>query len=326
MIAWTEALAWIERNVSACDPERVPVAAACGRVLATAVPAQREAKRAGIDGYAVWAAATEGASDYAPLPLAAHAVVAGAALPPETDAVLPPHLFEAGCALGSVPPGDGVAVADLFTLAAGTLLRAPHLAVLAQRSKTEVTAVRTPVVRLRVAGPKAGPDALLPMLGALVMQAGGRVGEGAPDLVVHAGRSGLGADDDGIAEFGSVVAHGVRIRPGETTALGVIANTPALLLPGDPLACFLTFALLVAPALRRLAGRPDSEPLPALLARKIVSSLGQADIIPVRLRDGVAIPLPPLLSQAAEADGLVLAPEGSEGYPAGAPVAIYALP
>lgn len=327
MIALAEALAWIDRSVAACGAERVGIGAAAGRVLAADLPAlSARPARAGIDGYAVRAAETEGASDYAPLPLAGMAVVAGAAMPDGTDAVLPLHAFEHGCALAAVAPGDGVDLPDPCAVRAGTRLLAAQLAVLTRRELAEVEVARRPRVRLRAARPKAGADALTPMLAALIAAEGGVVGDGAPDLVLHAGRSGPGPDDDGISAFDSVFAHGVLIRPGESSALGTLSGVPALLLPGDPLACATAFALLAAPALRRLGGRPEPAPVTATLTGKIVSVLGQVDAVWVRVRDGAATPLGPPLSSAAAADGLVLAPEGSEGYPAGACVAIYPLP
>ena len=107
--------------------------------------------------------------------------------------------------------------------------------------------------------------------------------------------------------------------------MGLIGETPALLLPGDPLACFLAFHLLAAPALRHLTGRPDPAPIQVRLTRKIVSGLGLLEAIPIHLADGHATPLPPLLSAVATATGLAIIPEGSEGYPAGATIAIYPL-
>ena len=255
MIALAEALAWVERSIFPCGAERVRVEAAAGRVLAGDLAGVALLPRcAAIDGYAVRATETEGASDYAKLPVAAAAVVAGAAMPEGADAVLPLHAFEHGSALGVVAAGDGVDRPDPLALRAGTVLRPAHLVVLARRGLAEVEVVRRPVVRLRVAGPKAGADALTPMLRALVAAEGGVLGDD-PDLVLHAGRSGPGPDDDGIGGFDGVFAHGVLIRPGETSALGTVAGIPALLLPGDPLACATAFALLAAPALRRLGGR-----------------------------------------------------------------------
>lgn len=321
MIALAEALAWIGDRFAPLGSETVPLGGACGRVLAETLAPLAPARRAGIDGHAVRAAETEGASDYAPLPVASVAVVAGAALLAGTDAVLPPHMVEGATALAAVAPGEGAQPPDGLGLAAGIVLQPAHLAAAALHGRTELAVIRRPSVALRVAGAKAGPDALTPMLQAMIAAEGGTIG--LPDLVLLAGRSGPGPDDDGVRAFDSVFAHGIRMRPGESCALGVIGGIPALLLPGDPVACAIAFAVLAAPSLRRLAGRADPAPVTVTLARKIVSGIGQVELVRVRLEGGQATPLPPILCAA---EGLVLVPEGSEGYPAGAAIAMYPLP
>jgi molybdopterin molybdotransferase len=252
-------------------------------------------------------------------------------MPPGTDAVLKLHLADVGpAALAAIPPGSGVQPGMQPGLPSGTSLRPPHLAQLARLGHHSIPVVRRPRVALHVAGPKSGPDALTAMLEALVAAAGGRSADATPDLHIHAGRSGPGPDDDGGARLESVHAHGIAIRPGETAAIGTVASAPAILLPGDPLACATSFALLAAPALRRMGGRAEPVPRAATLTRKIASGLGQLDAVRVRVEDGRATPLGPadsaLLGEGAGADGLVLVPEGSEGYPAGAIVLIYPLP
>ncbi|HYZ63555.1 MAG TPA: molybdopterin biosynthesis protein [Acetobacteraceae bacterium] len=332
MIPLADALAWLAARTRPLPAETVGLAQAAGRVLAEDVAGSPERRRiASIDGRAVRAADTEGASAYAPLPVGGAEVVAGAPMPPEADAVLPLHLVGDGpSALGPVPPGYGVAPDGENGLAAGTRLRPPHLAVLARLGVETVSVMRRPRVSVCVAGAKSGPDALTPMLAALIEAEHGTVGPTEPDLAIHAGRSGPGPDDNGICAFETVFAHGVLLRPGETAAIGMAGGVPAILLPGDPLACATGFALLAAPVLRRMAGRPEPSPIPATLARKIASGLGQIDAIRVRLEDGRAFPLGPAefttLSAGAGADGLVLVPEGSEGYPGGAMVLVHPLP
>ena len=63
-------------------------------------------------------------------------------------------------------------------------------------------------------------------------------------------------------------------------------------------------------------------------ARKIVSSLGMTEICPVRCGTGDTIePLPSFaetgLMVAVGADGFVIVPSGSEGYPQGARMNVY---
>ena len=63
-------------------------------------------------------------------------------------------------------------------------------------------------------------------------------------------------------------------------------------------------------------------------ARKIVSAIGMTEIVPVSRRPGDTIePIAPFseigLMAAASADGFVIIPETSEGYPPGASVNVY---
>jgi molybdopterin molybdotransferase len=64
------------------------------------------------------------------------------------------------------------------------------------------------------------------------------------------------------------------------------------------------------------------------VARKIVSEVGTVEVCPVRrIGGGEAEPLPSFdeagLAAAAQADGFVMVPEASEGYPQGASVTVY---
>ncbi len=82
--------------------------------------------------------------------------------------------------------------------------------------------------------------------------------------------------------------------------------------------------------LARLTGCVEVPPsVSAKLTRKIASPLGLAEVVPVRMRDGKAEPiasgyLP--FSALAQADGWILIPADSEGYPPGTEVMIQAWP
>jgi molybdopterin molybdotransferase len=76
----------------------------------------------------------------------------------------------------------------------------------------------------------------------------------------------------------------------------------------------------------RLSGSSEQAPaVKARLTRKAASSLGIAEMVLVRLRDGEAEPIAsgylPLAALVA-ADGWILIPPESEGYPPGAEVVV----
>ncbi len=345
------ALDWIKAHVAVLPSEPVPAPDALGRVLTSGPPGGPWplADRAGTDGYAVHAAETLGASGYNPLPLpSAIPVASGEPLPPGTDAVAAfasvGRQGPAFLALTPVPRGAGVERrgAEGDAPLPG-LLRPESLALLALLDMTVIQAVRRPRVALVAAGPKSGPDVLTPMLRALVARDGGvatvpsgieAASHAGADLVLLAGRTGCGMDDDMPHRFtaagGVLDLHGIAFRPGDTAGLGRLGGVPAVLLPGSPLAALSVYEVLAGPAIRRLGGWADAPAhlqRPAVLERKVTSAIGCTDMVRVRLHGGRATPLGPAdsggLGRAVLADGWLMVPEGGEGYPAGAAVTVH---
>ncbi|WP_051341167.1 molybdopterin-binding protein [Azospirillum halopraeferens] len=356
-----EALARVDAATAAL-PAR-PAAPAAGGVLAQAVVAAADHPPGPValwDGYAVRAADTLGADTYNPLSLfpgAAVAVAAGESLPPGTDAVVPVESAVAsppGIEVAeAVAPGHGVlgrgemAAAGAELLPAGRILRPQDVALLAALGVARVAAVPAPRVRILIAGgPRGGAaDADTPLLAALVARDGGVAECAGPlpadraalaaelrrpgaDLILLAGRSGVGPDDVAplaLADAGGLALHGLALRPGGSGGLGHAGGVPVVLLPGDPAACWAVYEALGGRAVRRLAGRPAGLPHPAVrrrARRKLVSEIGVAEFYRVRLAgdDGVE----PLASAAvpgaaalARADGFVLIPAQSEGVAPG---------
>ncbi len=310
MITLAEAEGWLAARTAPLQAETVPLHDAAGRVLAGDVELaiQPAAPLATIEGLAVRAADTEGAGEYAPLPVGGMKVHSGDLLPTGADAVLPPHALDGSAALAAVARGFGTAAAghDIplgSVLAAGTLLTPLHLACL----RADPAVIRRP----RVAGART------PLLLALLDAAGAVAADADPDLVLDP------------ATAATWHAEAIGIRPGEFTALGLTSGVPAVRLPPHPADAATAFLLLAAPALRRMSGRPAPRPVAAVLTRKISSVLGLVDAVRVRWNGAEATPLGPAeglgLLAAAAANGLVLVPEGSEGYPAGATVPIWPL-
>jgi molybdopterin molybdotransferase len=155
------------------------------------------------------------------------------------------------------------------------------------------------------------------------------------DIVLVVGGTGPGRDDEAalaLAAAGELATHGVALRPGETTGFGRIAGeVPVVLLPGSPPACLWSYELFAGRAIRQFGGRDPGLPYSsrlAMTARKIVSSIGMTEICPVRCHpDGSVEPIVSFseigLMAAVNADGFVIVPETSEGYPLGASVNVY---
>jgi len=210
------ALAWLDAQLRPLLSEIVPLRAAAGRVLAASVVSNVDVPgfdRATMDGYALVADSTEGATAYTRIPLnvigdsmpgaafegsvspgEAVRVMTGAPLPRGADAVLPAEFVEAEPraihALAAVSPGKNVGKRGediqrgTTLLAPGRVLRPQDLGVLSSIGQGEVCVVRRPKVRLVVTGnellPSGSPphgfhiaDANGPMLAALIEWDGG---------------------------------------------------------------------------------------------------------------------------------------------------------
>ncbi|WP_247895743.1 molybdopterin-binding protein [Azospirillum brasilense] len=361
---------WIDATILPLPPRAAALAdltatLAEGVVLAAPVNAPGDwppTDRAVRDGVAVASSDTLGAGSYNPVPLpGAVTIAAGEPMPPGTDAVLPVEAMQADGpfveALGSAAPGDGVERrgeglrAGTVLMKAGHRLRPQDIGLLAALGIDTVRVGALPRVRIALAGgPRSGPETLGAMLTALVTRDGGVVELVGPlpadraalaaayaapgaDLLISAGRTGVGDDDVAplaLADAGVLALHGVALRPGDSAALGLAGGVPALLLPGEPMACLTAYELLAGRAVRRLAGRDPALPhpaVPAVMVRKLVSEIGCAELYRVRrTADGmvepVASPHRPGLAGAVLADGFVLIPAESEGVPAGATVTL----
>ena len=348
----------IARPVSARE---IDLADGVGRVLgadvvvAAPLPTQAVALR---DGWAVASDAVADAGPYAPIPIAPVWVDSGAPLPPSADAVLAPEavtvtdgLAEAVAAAGVgenvLPAGADAGATPLRR--AGAPLRVSDVAALRAAGLRRV-AVREP--RLRVAWTHAHIDLDLHVLATLIArdiasQGGDAQVDWAPgeaelsellaredcDAVIGIGGTGAGARDRSVstlARVGRLDLHGMGIRPGETAALGQVQTRPVLLLPGRLDAALAVWLIVGRRLLARLAGRAADAPAAKVaLARKVVSTIGLAEIILVGWHDGGVEPLATgyfPLQALTRAAGWILVPPESEGFPAGATIELRPLP
>jgi molybdopterin molybdotransferase len=135
-----------------------------------------------------------------------------------------------------------------------------------------------------------------------------------------------------LANSGELAFHGIALRPGETACGGRLRDrgTAVFLLPATPLACLWTYELLAGRAVRRLGGRCTAPPYPArkmTTARKIISAIGSVEVCPVRhVGSNEVQPIAYFgtgLVAAADADGFIIIPEESEGFPQGSTVMVH---
>jgi molybdopterin biosynthesis enzyme len=110
----------------------------------------------------------------------------------------------------------------------------------------------------------------------------------------------------------------------------MMGQRPVLLVPGRLDAALAVWLTLGRHLVVRLTGGPDDLlGTLALLTRKHASPLGLAEVVPVHLSGDQAEPIASgywPLQAMARANGWILVPGDSEGYPAGAEVVVRALP
>jgi molybdopterin molybdotransferase len=120
------------------------------------------------------------------------------------------------------------------------------------------------------------------------------------------------------------------MRPSSPVGMGKMDGKLVFLLPGNPVSCLCAYDFFAGRAIRVLGGRTSQWPYRRMhlpLAKKISSAVGRLDYARVTVRDGRAEPLSvsgaSVLSSTTRADGFVLVPANSEGFPPGANVEVF---
>ena len=354
------ALAALTRGLEPSKAVKLPLREALGCVIAEALPLKAFPSHdvAAVDGWALRHRDLVGASSYAPVPLTTLPVwvEAGDQIPSGCDCVMDADSVEdTGSViqvLAEAIPGQGVRrtggdIPDGFVLASGSRFRPLDLLV-ARAAGLETIQVRRP--RLRVVNvPARNGDATTAQLieanarsaGSEVVHAEAPSREAASivevldaagcDLLLSIGGSGAGRTDTTIvalAQRGEVIAHGIALQPGRTSAVGRIGKTPVIAVSGSADHALAAWWTLVLPVLDRLSVRQPREMIILPLARKIASSIGLAEIALLRREDDSWMPLAVgdlPFGAIVDAAAWLMIPSSSEGFAAGTPVGAYML-
>ncbi len=347
------------------------------RILAEKIRADKDVPpfdRSAMDGYALKAEDTFGASELSPKPLklvgVLHAgesasrviekgeciqIATGCPIPPGANAVLMVEFTEQkedivytlktlypGANIS--PRGEDMKKGDLI-LNEGELLTPAKIGVLAAQSRKTVSVYQKPRIvviptgtEIREIGSdlKEGQiyDVNSHTLTALVRSNGASVTRSPivpdqmkelsntidkfsdHDLVVFSGGSSVG-ERDLLARIvdsrGQVLFHGVQIKPGKPTLFGLVRKKPIFGLPGYPTSCLSNAYIFLIPFVRKMGRLPTWKPMTckATMARRIVSSSGREQFLPVKLVDGKALPVFKKsgdITSLANADGYIVLP------------------
>ena len=337
--------------------ETIMLSEANGRVLAADVIAQGDVppfSRAGMDGYAVRASDTAGASRSAPRTLRKIGTLytgqvsaltigegecieisTGAPVPRGSDAVVMVEETDADAdnvirIFAEVQPQQNIGrqgadiQAGQVVVASGELINSSRIGALAAVGTVWVDVYDRPRVAIlstgnevvdpgRVLKPGQIYDINRFTLAAVVSDNGGIpiVYPPAPDtldallealddlvdydIVVFSGGSSVGERDlirDAIAARGQLLFHGIAVKPGKPTGLGLVSGKPVFALPGYPASCLSNAHMLLVPMLRRIArlGPRVTKTLTLPLASRVASDTGTASVLygSNRRRDGCA--------------------------------------
>ena len=372
--------------------ETIPLSEANGRVVAADLVAQSDVppfSRAGMDGFAVRASDTKGASRGGPRTLTRVATLytgqvstvpvregecieisTGAPMPDEADAVVMVEETDAGPGglvrvFAEVQPQQNVGrqgadiQAGQVVVAAGDALNSSRIGAIAATGTARVNVYARPKVAILSTGnevvepgtplrPGQIYDINRYTLSAVVSEHGGIPVAYPPapdslealistlddllacDIIVFSGGSSVGERDlvrDAITARGRLLFHGVAVKPGKPTGLGIVQDRPVFAMPGYPASCLSNAHMLLVPLLRRVARLPPriDRTLTLPLARRVASTSGRHQFYTVRVENGTAIPAFKAsgdITSMSRADGYIEIPSSLDFVEAGTPVVV----
>lgn len=359
--------------------EKIPLIDADGRILASDIKAPIDVPpfdRAAMDGYAVRASDTFGASQFKPKKLriieTVHAgmmakekvtegrcteIATGAPMPDGADAVVmvedTEHEGKYIRIYRAVHPGENVGkkgediAAGAVVLKKNELLNPAKSGVLAALGFEKAKVYAKPKIAVIPSGNEiVEQGAPLPpgkiydvnsyTLATLIVRNGcipdifpvvpdslenvkGALAEAADrnDLIIISGGSSVGEKDvmvGAIESIGKLLFHGIAVKPGKPTLCGIVNGKMVIGMPGYPTSCLTNGYGLLIPILRKMARLPPVVPrkIRARMARRITSTIGRFQFLPVKLEKGKAIPVfkeSGAITSMSLADGYIEIPE-----------------
>ena len=154
------------------------------------------------------------------------------------------------------------------------------------------------------------------------------------DVVLVSGGSSVGQRDATSTVFGklgTILLHGIAMKPGKPTLVTRLGDTPAFGLPGHPLAAYFVFLEFVRPLLLAMQGIAEGgvPTRAASLTQAVPSNHGRAECVAVHVEEGPeglrATPVRSksgLMSLLSQASGYIVVPRDTEGLAIGTPVQV----
>lgn len=156
-------------------------------------------------------------------------------------------------------------------------------------------------------------------------------------VIINAGSS-AGRDDYSslaVSTVGTMLYHGIAIKPGKPAILGYAGKKPILGVPGYPVSGIIVLDQIMRPVIEVMTGRNlhQQAEIEATLGRVMTSPLKYREFVRVRLgvddKGGyIATPLSRgagVVTSFVKADGIIDVPQDCEGYEAGDKVRVTLL-
>ena len=154
------------------------------------------------------------------------------------------------------------------------------------------------------------------------------------DVLLISGGSSVGQMDSTCAvieELGTLLLHGIAMKPGKPTIIGKIGSKPVIGLPGHPAAAFFVTDIFVKELIAIMLGiKPRVFSVSARLTEAVSANHGRAQYVGVVLseQDGKVYARPVrsksgLISSLAGCDGYFCIPRDSEGCAKGDEITVF---
>ncbi len=143
------------------------------------------------------------------------------------------------------------------------------------------------------------------------------------DIILTSGSTSAGSGDIMyriIEENGTVLAHGIDIKPGKPAIIGKVFGKTIFGLPGYPASSLIIFNEFVAPLIRKMTGKKDERIQTKATLAERVRSEGRSQLLPVGIVRGFAYPIEKgsgAITTLSEADGFIEIPSTVEMLEAG---------
>jgi molybdopterin molybdotransferase len=155
------------------------------------------------------------------------------------------------------------------------------------------------------------------------------------EVIITSGGTSAGTGDvlrRVLDDMGNTIVHGIALKPGKPTLIGMIKDKLFFGLPGFPVAALVTFYVFVAPFLKRFSGLKyqykENETIKLKISRRYHSARGRHQYVLVKIDKNEAEPIikdSGAITALAEADGYFEVPKNVEIIAEGTFIEVFLL-